>query len=82
MEDELLSRITVDPNIFGGKPIIRGERLAVEHILDMLAAGDTWQDILEHYPWLKPEDIRACQPPSAARLVARERIELLPSAGG
>jgi uncharacterized protein (DUF433 family) len=46
--------------IFGGKPIIRGHRLAVEHILGMLAAGDNSQTILEGYPWLEPEDIKAC----------------------
>jgi uncharacterized protein (DUF433 family) len=40
-EDELLRRITVNPGIFGGKPIIRGRRLAVEHILGMLASGDS-----------------------------------------
>jgi uncharacterized protein (DUF433 family) len=40
-EGKLLERITVNPQIFGGKPIIRGRRLAVEHILAMLAAGDT-----------------------------------------
>jgi uncharacterized protein (DUF433 family) len=40
-EDDLLRRITVDPRIFGGMPIIRGRRLAVEHVLGMLAAGDT-----------------------------------------
>jgi uncharacterized protein (DUF433 family) len=40
-EQQLLKRITVDPAIFSGKPIIRGRRLAVEHVLGMLAAGDT-----------------------------------------
>ena len=40
-EQKLLERITVNPQIFGGKPIIRGRRLAVEHILGMLAAGDS-----------------------------------------
>jgi uncharacterized protein (DUF433 family) len=40
-EQELLNRITIDPAIFGGKPIIRGMRIAVEHVLGMLAAGDT-----------------------------------------
>ena len=59
-ETELLARIVVDPKIFGGKPIIRGRRLAVEHILGMLAAGDTQQTILEGYPWLEPQDIQAC----------------------
>ena len=56
----LLQRITVNPKIFGGKPIIRGRRLAVEHVLGMLAAGDTESHILEGYPWMEPEDIRAC----------------------
>ena len=46
-EDELLGRITVNPKIFGGKPIIRGRRLAAEHVLGMLATGDTMEDILE-----------------------------------
>ena len=59
-EQEPLNRITVNPDIFGGKPIIRGRRMAVEHILGMLAAGDTAQVILEEYPFLEPEDIQAC----------------------
>jgi uncharacterized protein (DUF433 family) len=59
-DEELLARITVNPNIFGGKPIIRGRRLAVEHILSMLAAGDTIDTILEGYPWLEREDVLAC----------------------
>lgn len=59
-EDELLSRITVDPAIFGGKPIIRGMRIAVEHVLGMLAAGETPDSLLREYPFLEPADIRAC----------------------
>jgi uncharacterized protein (DUF433 family) len=59
-ETELLSRIQVNPAIFGGKPIIRGLRIAVEHILGMLAAGDTSEKILQEYPLLDPEDIQAC----------------------
>ena len=59
-EQKLLERITVNPKIFGGKPIIRGRRLAVEHILGMLAAGDTIETLLEGYPWLKREDVQAC----------------------
>ncbi len=59
-ENQLLQRITVNPKIFGGKPILRGRRLAVEHVLGMLAAGDTKETILERYPWLEPEDIQAC----------------------
>lgn len=75
-EAKLLDRITVNPKIFGGKPIIRGRRLAVEHVLGMLAAGDTPETILEGYPWLEPEDIQACLV-YARRLVAHERIEPL-----
>ena len=59
-EARLLQRITIDPKIFGGKPIIRGRRLAVEHVLSMLAAGDTPETLLEEYPWLEAEDIQAC----------------------
>lgn len=55
-----LGRITTNPAIFGGKPIIRGSRLAVEHALGMLAAGDSAQTILEGYPWLEPADVEAC----------------------
>lgn len=59
-EDELLRRITVDPAIFGGKPVIRGLRMAVEHVLGMLATGDTPEKILAEYPFLEPADIQAC----------------------
>ena len=58
--EELLKRITANPDILGGKPIIRGRRLAVEHILGMLAAGDSPDDLLRAYPWLERDDIRAC----------------------
>jgi uncharacterized protein (DUF433 family) len=59
-ERTLLERITVNHQIFAGKPIIRGRRLAVEHVLGMLAAGDSPETIIEGYPWLEPEDIQAC----------------------
>ncbi len=50
-EEALLDRITCDPKIFGSKPIIRGHnRLAIEHVLAMLAAGDTIETILAGYP--------------------------------
>lgn len=75
-ETELLKRITYDKRIFGGKPIIRGHRLAVEHILGMLAAGDTPQTLLEAYPWLEPDDIRAALL-YAQKVVGEERIETL-----
>lgn len=57
---DLLDRITTNPAIFGGKPIVRGRRLAVEHVLGMLAAGDTAETILSGYPWLEAKDIQAC----------------------
>jgi len=75
-ENKLLERITVNPKIFGGKPIIRGCRLAVEHVLGMLAAGDTPETILQGYPWLEQDDIKACLI-YARRLVGHERVEPL-----
>ena len=57
---ELLRRITARPGVFGGKPIIRDLRIAVEHVLGMLAAGDSAETILREYPILEPEDIQAC----------------------
>ena len=59
-ETQLLDRITVRADIFGGKPIIRDMRIAVEHVLGKLAAGDTAETILSEYPLLEPEDIQAC----------------------
>jgi len=76
-EQKLLERITVNPKIFGGKPIIGGRRLAVEHILGMLAAGDTVETLLEGYSWLEQEDVQACLV-YARRLVGHERVEFLP----
>ena len=73
-EDALLKRITFDPEIFGGKPIIRGRRLSVEHVLGMLAAGDDFDTILQGYPWLERDDILACLA-YAHRLVNHERGE-------
>ena len=57
---ELMERITVRQDVFGGKPIIRDLRIAVEQVLGMLAAGDTAETILHEYPFLEPEDIQAC----------------------
>ena len=72
----ILDRITINPKIFGGKPIIRGRRIAVEHILGMLAAGDSIETILQGYPWMEREDILACLE-YAHRLVEHERVEPL-----
>ena len=59
-EQDILNRITTRPGVLGGKPIIRNMRISVEHILGMLAAGDSVQVILDEYPFLEPEDIQAC----------------------
>ena len=59
-DQELLKRITVNPEIFGGKPIIRGMRISVELILSLLAQGETEDSILADYPDLASEDLRAC----------------------
>jgi uncharacterized protein (DUF433 family) len=60
IDETLLKRITADPGIFGGKPIIRGLRISVELILSLLAQGETPERILADYPDLEPEDLRAC----------------------
>jgi uncharacterized protein (DUF433 family) len=73
-EDALLVRITADAAILGGKPTVRGHRLAVEHVLGMLAAGDSAGDLLREYPWLEREDVQACLV-YARRLVGHQRIE-------
>ena len=72
-QDDLLKRITVNPEIFGGKPIIRGRRMAVEHILGMLAAGDSADDLLREYEWLERDDIQACLA-YAHRMVSHETV--------
>jgi uncharacterized protein (DUF433 family) len=59
-EQALLNRITADPSIFGGKPIIRGMRVSVELILSLLAQGERPEDILADYPDLELDDVRAC----------------------
>lgn len=53
-------RITIDPDILVGKPVIHGTRLAVEFVVDLLAQGWSEEDILRNYPGLTPNDILAC----------------------
>lgn len=60
IDQTLLGRITANPEIFGGKPIIRGMRISVELILSLLAQGETPEAIRADYPDLEPEDLRAC----------------------
>jgi len=59
-EQQLLERITLNPKIMTGKPVIKGTRLTVEYILGLLAAGATPAEILEEYDGLTPEDFQAC----------------------
>jgi Uncharacterized conserved protein len=56
----LSERIVVDPEVLAGKPVIRGTRLAVEFILELLAAGQSEENLLTNYPGLTREDILAC----------------------
>ena len=65
-------RITIDPEILVGKPVIRGTRLAVEFILDLLAQGWTEAEILRNYPGLAREDLRACLAYASATLKAEK----------
>jgi uncharacterized protein (DUF433 family) len=60
MENPLINRITVNPEICHGKPTIRNKRYTVDLILDLLSAGSTHAEILEDYPNLEEEDILAC----------------------
>ena len=57
---ELLERITARPDVFGGKPIVRDMRISVEFVLSLLSQGATQDEVLDDYPELEPEDIRAC----------------------
>ena len=57
---DLLSRITARSDVFGGKPIIRDMRVSVEFILSLLSQGVTHEEVLDDYPDLEPDDIRAC----------------------
>jgi len=59
-DQQLLERITIDPEVMVGKPVIRGTRLTVEYILNLLAHGVTVTEILEEYEGLTQEDIQAC----------------------
>ncbi len=63
-------RIVINPEILAGKPVVRGTRLAVEFILDLLAAGQSEDDVLANYPGLSHEDILACL--AYASYLARE----------
>ncbi len=59
-DDQLLKRITIDPKVMVGKPIIQGTRLTVEYILNLLGHGSTVEEIIGEYKELTREDIQAC----------------------
>ena len=59
-DEELLARITIDPKVMVGKPVIKGTRLTVDHILNLLAHGATMAGITQEYEGLTEEDIQAC----------------------
>lgn len=73
MTDDLIKRITLNPKVMVGKPVIRGTRITVEHIMRELANGLTVAELLEAYPHLSEEDIRAACAYAAASL-ADEKI--------
>ena len=72
-QTKLLKRITARPDVFGGKPIIRDMRISVELVLSLLAQGVTPEAILDDYPDLEPDDIRACTAYAHA-IVARDTL--------
>jgi uncharacterized protein (DUF433 family) len=73
--DELLKRIVIDQRVMVGKPVIKGTRLTVEHIMRELASGMSMADLIDAHPHLTVDDIRAACAYAAARL-AEERITI------
>ena len=80
IEETLLKRITANPEIFGGKPIVRGMRISVELILSLLAQGETVEAILADYPGLEPDDLRACLAYAQA-VIAHDQLDSVQVAG-
>ncbi len=76
MDTDLLKRITINPKIMVGKPTIRGTRLTVEIILEKLAGGESEEKVLEDYPILEKDDIRACLLFAAKSLSLSEILEV------
>jgi uncharacterized protein (DUF433 family) len=71
-------RITIDPNVLLGKPVIKGTRISVEFVMDLLARGWTKEQILREYDHLQSEDIQACMA-YATDMLKSERVYLLPT---
>jgi uncharacterized protein (DUF433 family) len=79
-EHDRLQRITANPGIFGGKPIIRGMRISVELVLSLLANGASFEEILDDYPDLEREDIQACLEYARA-VIANDSLDAVRVAG-
>lgn len=75
--DELLNRISIDPNVCFGKPCVKGHRIWVSLVLDLLASGMTAEQVVAEYPGLKPEDVLACIAYGAE--MSRERYVEVPA---
>lgn len=76
MDTTLLNRITTNPKILVGKPIIRGMRMSVEHVLKMLARGISYEEIFIDYPFLEEDDIKACLLYAAVQISTGIEIEI------
>ena len=76
---ELLTRITTRPDVFGGKPIIRDMRISAELILSLLTQGASTDAVLDDYPELEPDDIRACTAYAHA-VIARNSLDSVSAA--
>lgn len=74
--EELLERITVDPNVLAGKPVIKGTRIPIYLIIELIASGMTIEDVLKEYPELKEDDVKAALL-YASKLLEKEIIVAL-----
>jgi uncharacterized protein (DUF433 family) len=74
---EWRERITIDPDVLVGKPVVKGTRIAVELVIDLLARGYTTEQVLQQYDQLAPEDVQACLA-YAAEILQSERVYALP----
>ncbi len=79
-DQDLLKRITANPEVFGGKPIIRGMRISVELVLSLLVQGETVESLLQDYPDLEADDIRACLAYAHA-VIAHDSLDAVQVAG-
>lgn len=75
---EWRTRIVVDPAVLVGKPVIKGTRISVELVIDLLGRGYTTQQVLDQYPHLAPEDVQACLA-YASEVLRSEKVYALPT---